>query len=281
MIAQSFEYSRPTTLAEALELLADESAKPLAGGMSLIPMMKLRLAAPERLIDLSRIPDLDTIAATGDRIRIGALATHYSIESSALIRAKCPLLSETAGSIGDVQVRNSGTVGGSLAHADPASDYPAALLALEATVHLAGKNGKRALTYAEFLLDTFTTALAPGELVEAIEVPVDAAATGVSYQKFLQPASGFALVGVAARITTALGKVTSARIGVTGLGSKGYRAANVEALLLAGNDPAKASAVVAEGVEANSDIHASAAYRAHMAKVYCARAIAAAISRTS
>ena len=281
MIAQAFEYSRPATLAEALELLSDESSKPLAGGMSLIPMMKLRLAAPGRLIDLSRIPGLDTIAESGGRIRIGALATHYGVESSALIRAKCPLLAETAGCIGDVQVRNSGTVGGSVAHADPSSDYPAALLALEATVHLVGRGGRRSLPYVEFLLDTFTTALEPGELVEAIDVPVDDKTTGSAYQKLVQPASGFAIVGVAARITVTSGVVTGARIGVTGLGGKAYRAGNVESSLLAGNDAARAASVVSDGIEANSDLHASANYRSQMAKVYCARAIATASSRAS
>jgi len=280
MISQPFEYSRPGTLAEALELLSGGSAKPLAGGMSLIPMMKLRLAAPEHLIDLSRIPGLDAISEGGGSIRIGALATHYGIESSALIRAKCPLLAETAGRIGDVQVRNSGTIGGSVAHADPSSDYAAALLALDATVHIAGRRGNRSLPYAEFLVDTFTTLLEPGELVEAIEIPAENPSTGSSYQKMVQPASGFAIVGVAARVARIAGKITFARIGITGLGSKAFRAVNVEALLLAGN-AAAAAAAAGDGIEANSDLHASSHYRSQMVKVYCARAISTALSRAA
>ncbi|MCC7154363.1 MAG: xanthine dehydrogenase family protein subunit M [Bryobacterales bacterium] len=280
MISQPFEYSRPGTLAEALELLSGGSTKPLAGGMSLIPMMKLRLAAPEHLIDLSRIPGLDAISEGGGSIRIGALATHYGIESSALIRAKCPLLAETAGRIGDVQVRNSGTIGGSVAHADPSSDYAAALLALDATVHIAGRRGNRSLPYAEFLVDTFTTLLEPGELVEAIEIPAENPSTGSSYQKMVQPASGFAIVGVAARVARIAGKITFARIGITGLGSKAFRAVNVEALLLAGN-AAAAAAAAGDGIEANSDLHASSHYRSQMVKVYCARAISTALSRAA
>lgn len=280
MISQPFEYSRPGTLAEALELLAGGSAKPLAGGMSLIPMMKLRLADPEHVVDLGRIPGLDAISESSGRIRIGAMATHYGIESSALIRAKCPLLAETAGRIGDVQVRNSGTIGGSVAHADPSSDYPAALLALDATVHIAGRSGSRSLPYAKFLVDTFTTLLEPGELVEAVEIPVENSSTGSSYQKMVQPASGFAILGVAARVAQTAGKITFARIGITGLGAKAFRAVNVEALLLAGN-LAAASAAAGDGVDANSDLHASAHYRSQMVKVYCARAISTALSRAA
>ena len=285
MIAQNFEYSAPTSLKEALSLLADGEAKALAGGMSLIPMMKLRLAAPERIVDLSRVPDLAAIREDNDTIRIGAMATHYEIESSSLLRAKCPLLAEAASNIGDVQVRNMGTIGGSIAHADPAADYPASLFALEAKVRLMSSKGERAVPIDQFIVDTLSTAIEPGEIVLELIVPVEPAGTGVAYRKMVQPASGFAIVGAAARIRQAGGNINFARIGVTGLAPKAYRAANVEKLIegTAGStaDIQKAAAVVSDGVDANSDLHASADYRRHMARVYTARAIRQALSRAA
>src|SRR2546426_4805979 len=195
MIAQNFEYSTPASLKEALALLSGGDAKVLAGGMSLIPMMKLRLAAPERLVDLSRVPGLSGISEAGGAIRIGAMTTHHEIEDSALLRARCPLLAEAAANIGDVLVRNMGTIGGSIAHADPAADYPAALFALEAKVRLVSAKSDRTLAIGDFLVDTMTTAVEPGELVLELILPVESGSTGVSYQKMAQPASGFALVG--------------------------------------------------------------------------------------
>src|SRR5579863_2609508 len=185
MIPQTFEYTAPKTLDEAVKLAGD-GAKLLAGGMSLIPMMKLRMAAPEHLVDVGRIKDLNYIREEGGALHIGATTTHYSVESSALVRAKCPLLSAAAAAIGDVQVRNMGTIGGSVAHADPSADYPAALQALEARIVLKGAKSERTLSAADFFIDTFTTALEPGEIVREIVVPVDASA--VSYQKSYQPA---------------------------------------------------------------------------------------------
>jgi carbon-monoxide dehydrogenase medium subunit len=280
MIAQAFEYSAPKTLDEALGLLA-EGAKPLAGGMSLIPMMKLRLATPEHLVDLGRLKDLNYIREQSGNLHIGATATHYQVENSALVRGKCPLLAATAACIGDVQVRNMGTIGGSVAHADPAADYPAALQALEARIVIKGAKTGRTLSAADFFVDTFTTALEPGEIVSEVIVPVDA--SGSSYQKSYQPASGFAVVGVAARVTKSGGKVTMARIGVTGLANCSYRATAAEKALegTSGSaaDVKAAAALVAQGVEANSDLHASAEYRRHLATVYAARAIEAALAR--
>lgn len=283
MIPQNFNYSTPATLEEALGLLADGEAKILAGGMSLIPLMKLRLATPEHVVDLGRVPGLSGVSLMDGALRIGAMITHYEVESSALVRGRCPLLSETASAIGDVQVRNRGTIGGAVAHADPSADYPAALQALEATITLASAGGERTVAIDDFLVDTFTTALEPGEIVTAVTVPVDGNETGMSYQKLLQPASGFAIVGLAVRVRKSGGAISFARVGVTGLGSRAYRARGVEERLLgtAGGaaDIANAVAVVADGVEGNSDIHASAAYRAQMAKVYCSRAIVAALGR--
>ena len=281
MIPQNFEYSSPTTLKTALALLADGSAKVLAGGMSLIPLMKLRLAAPEHVVDMSRVPGLDNIRQAHDGIHIGAMATHYQIESSSVLRAHCPLLAETASHIGDVQVRNMGTIGGSVAHSDPAADYPAALFALEAQVRLASARGDRTLSFADFLVDTFTTALEPGEIVTEVIVPAESSGTGVSYQKLHQPASGFALVGAAVRMARGNGGIAFVRVGITGLASKAYRATNVEGILHSTGDIGKAAAVVADGVEANSDLNASAHYRSHLARVYTARALQQALARAS
>src|SRR6202007_596187 len=223
MIAQQFEYTAPKSLDEALHLLAN-GAKPLAGGMSLIPMMKLRLAAPEHLVDLRALKDLNYIREAGGELHIGATASHYDVESSPLLRQKCPLLAETAAAIGDVQVRNMGTIGGSVAHADPAADYPAALQALEAKLVLQGAKSQRTVSAADFFVDAFTTALQPGEILREVIVPVDDTHTGTSYQKMAQPASGFAIVGVAARVRQSGGKFTFVRLGVTGLSNRAYRA---------------------------------------------------------
>jgi aerobic carbon-monoxide dehydrogenase medium subunit len=283
MIAQSFEYTRPRTLAEALQLLEDGSAKVLAGGMSLIPLMKLRLAAPDRVVDIARLPELNYIREENGAVHIGAGVTHQQVASSAELRARCPLLAETAARIGDPQVRNRGTIGGSVAHADPAADYPAALFALETQVVITGASGDRTLGLDDFLIDTFTTALEPGEIVREIIVPVERDGAGYNYQKVVQPASGFAIVGIAVRLVKEGGSISMARVGVTGMAPKPYRALNVESALegKAGTaeDIQQASAVIAEGVDANVDIHASADYRKHLARVYAMRAFAVALSR--
>jgi aerobic carbon-monoxide dehydrogenase medium subunit len=274
MIPQQFEYSAPADLQEALSLLEQEGAKPLAGGMSLIPMMKLRLATPEQLIDIGRLKELSYIREEGGQLHIGAGTTHYEMESSALARAKCPLLPETVLNIGDIQVRNRGTIGGSAAHADPAGDYPASLCALEAQFVLAKKGSERTVAAADFFVDTLTTALEHGEIIREIIVPVEASSTGVSYKKCIHPASGFAIVGVAARV----GK-DFVRVGITGLSHKAFRAENVEKIFAETRDASKAAAAVAENIQANSDIHASAEYRKHLARVYTQRALAEAASR--
>jgi len=276
MIPQNFEYATPASLKEALTMLSAGDAKILAGGMSLIPMMKLRLAAPDRVVDLSRVPGLKGITEDKGTIRIGAMTTHHEVEDSPLLRGKCPLLAETASNIGDVQVRNMGTIGGSVAHADPAADYPAALLALEAKVRLVSVGSERTLSVEDFLVDTLTTAIEPGEILQEVIVPAETSDTGVSYQKMVHPASGFAIVGIAVRV-----RKNFARVGVTGVAGKAYRAANVEKILLETRDVQKAAAAVADGVDANSDIYASSDYRKQMARVYTARALTQALSRAS
>lgn len=281
MICQEFDYVAPATLHDALQLLSEPGARPLAGGMSLVPLMKLRLAAPEKLVDLRHIPDLRSIRRKDSMIHIGAMVTHYEIESAPLIGSHCPLLAATAAAIGDVQIRNAGTIGGSVAHADPAADYPAALFALEARVELTGASGQREMPFEDFLIDTFTTALAPGELVTAICVPIEEPGSGVFYQKHPQPASGFPMVGVAARLRLMKGLIRFARIGVTGLSGKGYRAHGVEERLIgkAGSEAEllDAASVVANGVQASADIHASAVYRSQLARVATVRALRASL----
>ncbi len=283
MIPQEFEYAAPKTLDEAIAAIADGEAKPLAGGMSLIPMMKLRMAIPEKLIDLGRIRGLNHIHESDGVLHIGAMATHHAVESSELLKEKCPLLAATASWIGDVQVRNMGTMGGSVAHADPAADYPAALQALEARIVLKGAAEERTVPADDFFIDTFMTALEPGEIVREVIVPVEPAGTGTSYQKVLQPASGFAIVGIAVRIRKQGGTIDFARIGVTGLSNRAYRATKAEEALVGTTgspiDVETAAALVPKGVDANADLHASAEYRAHLAKVYAARAINAALSQ--
>jgi len=281
MIPNEFDYTAPATLQEALSLVAEGDRKILAGGMSLIPLMKLRLAAPAEVVDLGRVPGLGGITESDGIVRIGAMTTHHEVETSPVIRARCPLLGETASHIGDVQVRNIGTIGGSVAHADPAADYPAALVALEAKFRLVSAKSDRVVEASEFFLDTFTTALEPGEIVLEIQAPVEDAAEGHRYEKVAHPASGFAVVGVAARIKKTAGKITMARIGVTGMGPKAFRARRAEELLVSGADIATAVATVGEGEEANSDLYADADYRRHLARVYAARAVTVAASRAS
>jgi carbon-monoxide dehydrogenase medium subunit len=284
MYTQKFEYTAPKTLDEALHLLA-AGAKPLAGGMSLIPMMKLRLAAPEHLVDLGKLRDLNYIRETGGELHIGATTTHAELESSPILRAKCPLLAETAAAIGDVQVRNMGTIGGSVAHADPSADYPAALQALEAKLVLKGAKSERTVSAAEFFVDAFTTSLEPNEIIREVIVPVEAAGTGTRYQKMPQPASGFAIVGAAARVRRSGGKIAFVRIGVTGLSNRSYRAAAAEKALegKAGSaaEIQSAAALVTQGIDANSDLHASAEFRRHLAVVHAARALRAALARAT
>ena len=283
MIAYPFRYESPSTLSDALGLLREPGAKALAGGMSLVPMMKLRLAAPELLVDLRRVPAQNEIRRVNGHLQIGFMTTHSQLESDNLVRAGCPLLAECAGRIGDVQVRNAGTIGGSVAHADPAADYPAALLALEAKIVITGTAGERAVPADEFFVDTFTTVLAPDELVTAIVVPRESPAAGTAYEKRVHPASGFAVVGVAARLQLENGRISAARVGVTGLTGKPYRARNVEQRLEGASGSSaeieRAASVVADGADPNSDLHASADYRAHLARVFAIRAITRALQR--
>jgi carbon-monoxide dehydrogenase medium subunit len=280
MIPAAFDYVRPATLDEALGLLAKhgEDAKVLAGGHSLLPAMKFRLSQPKLVVDIGRIPDLRSITKQDGKIAIGALVTHYEIESSDVLQRSCPLLPEVAGKIGDVQVRNKGTIGGSCVHADPAADWPAAMLALNAEFELAGPGGSRTVTAKDFFVDMLTSATRPDEILKSIHVPVTAKTA--AYVKFAQKASGFAIAGVAAVLDR--GKKGVA-VAITGVAPKAYRATGVEESLhgseLSAAAIATAARKAADGVDPLSDIHASAEFRAHLACVQTKRALELAAGR--
>jgi carbon-monoxide dehydrogenase medium subunit len=285
MISAQFDYVRANTLDEALTLLAqNEDAKILAGGHSLIPAMKLRLAMPPLLVDIGRIKDLSYIREENGQIQIGAMTTHYQIESSDLLKKICPLLPECAGHIGDVQVRNKGTIGGSVAHSDPSGDWPAAIIALNTELVAVSKNGERLIKADDFFIDLMTTALEPGEILREIRINKSSGRSGQAYVKMHHPASGFAVVGVAANLTLdGNGGCESASIGITGVSSKAYRATAVESALtgcvLDEQKIANAAAHAADGVDINGDLFASEDYRRHLAQVFTKRAIAAATER--
>lgn len=284
MIPAQFDYLAPTTLDEAVTLLAQhpDDAKILAGGHSLIPAMKLRLAQPQLLIDIGRIADLAYIREEAGQIRIGAMTTHYAIESSARLKEICPLLPDCAAQIGDVQVRNKGTIGGSVAHSDPAGDWPAAIIALRAQMVVTGPSGERIIDADDFFIDMLTTALAPSEILRELRIATPQRRFGHAYQKVRHPASGFAVVGVAVNLSLAVdGTCNSAGVGITGVASKAYRAAAVESALTGKQiDEATIAAAAShatDGIDANSDLYASEEYRRHLAQVHTRRALAKAI----
>ena len=285
MIPAQFDYHAPATLEEAVSLLAadPDGIKVLAGGHSLIPAMKLRLAQPQALVDIARIKSLSYIREEGDQILIGATTTHYQLESSDLLKNICPLLPACAGSIGDVQVRNKGTIGGSLAHSDPAGDWPAAALALGAEMVWTGPNGERTVKADAFFLDLMTTDVKPGEILREIRIKKPSVPFGQAYQKVPHPASGFAVVGVAVHLGfNADGSCSAAGIGVTGVALKAFRAQATEAALAGANlddqTIAAAAAKVCDGINATTDLYASADYRRHLAEVHTRRAIQAALA---
>jgi carbon-monoxide dehydrogenase medium subunit len=286
MIPAQFDYKAPATIDEAVALLASDldGAKVLAGGHSLIPAMKLRLAQPQLLVDIARIKSLAYIREEGDQILIGATTTHYQLESSELLQRICPLLPACARSIGDVQVRNKGTIGGSLAHSDPAGDWPAAILALDGVLVVVGPNGERTVKAEDFFVDLLTTALQPGEILREVRIKKPSGKFGQAYQKVPHPASGFAVVGIAVHLVLdGNGACQSAGIGVTGVGVKAYRAKAVESALTGTtlDDNALASAVthVCDGIDPNADLYASGEYRCHLAQVHTGRAVQAAKAR--
>lgn len=282
MIPAAFEYSRASSVDDALRLLWQHagSAKVIAGGHSLLPLLKLRVASVERLIDIGRISELRGIGtSSGGGLSLGALTTYRDILDSAAVRSQFPLLIDVVDGIGDVQVRNRGTVGGAVAHADPASDLPAALLALDAEIMVRSQTGERTIPAAQFFEGAFVTAIAENELLTAIRIP-SMSGRGGAYAKLEQPASGYSIVGVAAVVGRGGSQV---RIGITGVGDVAYRAMAVEQALLASdwsdNVIRAAAAHAADGQVVASDIHADRAYRTQMAAVFTRRAIAEALRR--
>ena len=285
MIPGSFEYYAPGSLNDAVKYLSEhkDDVKILSGGQSLLPLMKMRLSKPGFVVDIGRIPGLAEISEDGDKLVIGALVTHEQIEYSDLLKAKCPLLPQTATTIADVQVRNRGTIGGSVAHADPAGDWPAAVIALDAEIRVFGPGGERWIKCDDFFLGLLMSVLEADEIVTGVRVP----ATGsdkTAYQKAAPRSSGFAVTGVAVRLgVDSAGICTRAAIGITGVGDKAYRPERTEQMLTGKKLDVKsiedAAAESTRNIEVIEDINGSSEYRAHLTHVYVARAIQEALSR--
>jgi carbon-monoxide dehydrogenase medium subunit len=284
VIPTTFDYSRATSLDDALAQLkaASGGGKLLAGGHSLIPLMKLRLSEPKMLIDIGRIKELSGIRQKGSQIEIGATTTHHDVSASALLQGACPMVAECAADIGDPQVRNRGTIGGSLAHADPSADYPAVVLALDAGIDVKGPNGARTIKASDFFQDLFTVNLAADEIIVSVRfAPVKTAA----YAKLHQRASHYAIVGVAAALDVSGGVVRTARLGLTGAGPFAVRMTAVEQALTGQKATADVIAAASEKAGAelaaiNADIHASEEYRRAMIPVFTRRALTAALARS-
>ncbi len=275
MIPASFEYRRAGSVREAVDLLAEHGpdAKLLAGGHSLLPLMKLRLSVPSLLIDVGRLSELSYVRDEGGLISVGALTRHCDLEQSELLRTEVPMLAHVAGQIGDPQVRHRGTIGGSLAHGDPASDLPAAVLALDATLVLEGPAGRRQIPAGDFFVGFLETAVGPDEMLTEIRVPK--APGGWSFQKFNRRAQDWATVGVAAATNGADtdGSRRPVRVALVNMGLTPLRARAVEDAVAAGASPADAAVLASEGAEPPSDLNASAQFRSHLASVLVRRAL--------
>lgn len=280
MIPAAFDYEVAESVEHAIELLGSkEDAKVIAGGHSLLPLMRFRLARPATLVDIGRIDGLAGVRDAGDQIAVGALTRHHELEHDPLAREHCPMLAYTAGLVGDRQVRHRGTVGGSLAHGDPASDLPTVALTLDAQIVVRGPSGERTVPAAEFFRGFFETALAPDELIVEVRFPKTSA--GWSYLKFRRRSIDWAMVGVAAVVETANGTIGGARVGLTNMGQTPLRAAAVEAALAgAARDGVAAAAERAdEGTDPPADTFASADFRRHLSHVLTRRAVEEAIGR--
>ncbi len=284
MYPAQFDYHTPGSIKEALDLLGKhkDDAKLLAGGHSLLPAMKFRLARPAHLVDLRKVPGLSGIKEEGGTLVIGAMTTHYAVESSAVVKTKCGVLAQTAALIGDPMVRNMGTIGGSLAHADPAADYPATAIAVGAELVAEGPKGKRTVKVDDFFKGLMTTAVGGDEILTEVRVPALAANQTAAYMKFPHPASRFAVVGVAAVLTIDGGKCTKASVGITGAGTHAVRAKGVEAALAGKALDAASIAAAADkapdGVDVQADLQGSVEYKKHLLKVFAKRAIEAAVA---
>lgn len=280
MIPVAFTYERARSIDDAVAKLGS-GGKLIAGGHSLVPLMKLRLSEPGRLIDIARIPELSGVKESGGRISIGAATVHADIAASKLLQDTCPAIADAAAAIGDPQVRNRGTIGGSVAHADPAADFPAVVLALDAELQLQGKGGPRTVKAADFFQGFYTVDLQPSEIITAIQF---AAVKASAYAKLYQRASHYAIVGVAAALDVKSGVIQSARIALTGATTHAVRLTAVEKALA--GQPASADTIKAASAGAgsgladiNADLHASADYRRAMIPVFTRRALEQAIAR--
>ena len=277
MIPLAFDYEVAESVDHAIDLLGQhgDEAKLLAGGHSLLPIMKLRLAAPAVLVDLGRVEELKYVRDEGDHIAIGAMTRHTDVEHDPLLQEQCGLLSYTASLVGDPQVRHRGTIGGSISHGDAASDLPSALLGLEGTFVIKGPGGERTVAAGDFFEDYLQTALAPDEVLTEIRVPKLGPNSGWSYKKFNRRAQDWAVVGVAAVVEKSNGSISSARIGLTNMGSTPLRATATEGALSGADTSsvAEAASSAAEGTSPASDIAASAEYRRHLARVLTRRAV--------
>jgi carbon-monoxide dehydrogenase medium subunit len=287
MVASNFDYHAPASVGEALDLLVQhgDDAKLLAGGQSLIPLMKMRLSEPKVVIDLGSIAELSYIRERDGGLAIGATTTYSQLESSDLIRSQAPVLAEAAGTVADPQVRNRGTIGGGLSHSDPGGDLPAVVIALGAQLITSSRGPHRTISADDFFVDLLTTALEPTEILNEIFVPALPSGAGSAYAKFANKASHFAIVGVAVVVAVGSGGTCeSASIGVTGAGSHATRASAAEAALVGSrlDDSAiqAAAARAGDGVEFNEDIHASAEYRSHLTSVFAERAIRQAVANS-
>ena len=285
MIPSAFDYQRPTSLAEAVRLLASraDDAKILAGGHSLVPTMKLRLANPALLIDIGRIPELSGMREQGGTLIIGSCTTHYMLESSSLVEQRCPLLAETAAAIGDVQVRNRGTVAGSVAHADPAGDWPAALMALDTKVTLTGLNGVRSLSLDAFIVDAYTTSLEDAEIVSGLSVRLPPRAAGGAYVKFEKRAGDFAVASIGVQLELDGERRGNAAVSLGALGARPIRARTAEQFLV-GEIPGPevlrdAERLVCEAAQPFEDTRGSVEYKRHLAGVLFRRAFDIAVDR--
>ena len=283
MFPAKFAYAAPASLQEAVGLLEDPEAKILAGGHSLLPLMKLRLATPSVLVDVGRLTDLSYVRTEDGQLAIGAMTTYREIQLSQEVARVAPVLAEAVHEVGDPQVRAKGTLAGALAHADPAGDLPAVVLALGGTVRAIGPDGERDIDFDGFFVDMLTTALQDREIIREVRLRVQPSGSGAAYHKFDQPASHYALTGICAVVALNGGSIASARIGVTGVGPKAYRPIAVEQALV--GKPAEEEAVkaavqtVADGIDVQGDIHASPEYRAHLARVLTRRAVLQAAQR--
>ena len=282
MIPSTFDYVRPKSVDEAIAALTagGEDSKVITGGQSMLPLLRLRMAAPSVLVDCARIDEMKGIKDSGDSVTIGAATTHLDVLNSDIVKSHVKLLADATATVADPQVRHRGTFGGALAHGDPAGDLPAVVLALDATMEIAGPKGRRQVAAKDFFVDYFTTAVGPDEILVSISIPKLGKGWGTCYEKFNRTANGWAIVGVAAAVKVEGGKITEARIGLTNCAAVPVRASSVESALsgvaVSAKEIEAASQSAADGTRATTDLGADKEYREHLMRVLTARAVSCA-----